>query len=318
MAVRLTGPGWTPDFAESVLTDIRAEVRRHGVDVERAEQPRALPPMATLEIEASHPSALHIALDIVDSAAAAAGKRPARELQLDSVPPDGHSLAIAVAADELLTSSWIRWASPVAPDTGAPAATPPATPAAAGVDEAVVVRADRAPAPRTPRRYELGVLAASDRLIVGTPTFGLDLAVRRWLLPRWGLELSAGMRGQAAQDAPHGRILARAIPLSLRLVASALPFGARARAGFAAAFTGVPLFYSGQPSAGATAVSQTAVALYLAGDLWADVAFGRFRLRASAGAGIPVRKVTADDTGTGVGSTLGLDWHGQLGLVLEL
>lgn len=316
VAVRLTGPGWTPAFADSVLTDISAEVRRHGVEVDRAEQPRPVPPIATLEIEASQPSAMHISLDIVD--ASASGKRPARELQLDSVPVDGHSLAIAVAADELLTSSWIRWASPPVPDTATTAAAAPAAPAPVKSDEAAAPRVAPVPTARTPRRHELGVLVASNRLMAGPSTFGLDLALRRWLLPRWGVELSAGVRGQTAQDAPHGRILGRAIPLSFRLVASAVPFGARARAGVAGTFTTVPLLYRGEPSAGATAVSQTAIALYLAGDVWADLALGRFRLRASAGVGIPVRKVTADDTGVGVGSTPGLDWHGQLGLVLEL
>jgi hypothetical protein len=297
-----------------VLTDIRAEVRRHGVDVWWANQRQATAPIVTLAIEATQPLAVSMALDFVDPAS---GKRPARELQLDSVPADGHSLAIAVAVDELLTSSWIRLASRPANDAPAPQATAstPAMQAGAGV-------ASSATAPtQAPvwHRHELGLLAATDRLATGAWTSGLDLALGHWLSPRWALELSAGARRQLDETAPHGHILTRAFPISLRVLASAVPAVGRLRAGAALGFTAVPLFYRGEPSAGATATSQAAFALYLRGDLWADLDLAwRLRLRGSAGLGIPLRGVSADDAGVGVAGARGLAVHGQLGLVLEL
>jgi hypothetical protein len=313
LAIRLDSPRWTLEFAESVLTDIRAEVRRHGIGVWWAEQRQATAPIVTLAIEAVQPLAISLSLDTVDPVS---GKRPARELQLDSVPPDGHPLAIAVAVDELLTSSWLRLAARPALE-----ATPPRTPAVQPVAE--VARPGPATTEaRTWRRHELGLLAGTDRLTAGAWAPGLDLVAGRWLLPRWAVELNAGARRQLGENARHGRILARAFPVSVRLLASALTSASRLRTGAAAAFTAIPLSYRGEPSPGATATSQTALALYLRGDVWADIDLGigwrRVRLRGAAGLGIPLRGVTANDTGVGVAPDPGLAVHGQLGLLLEL
>ena len=291
-----------------MLTDIRAEVRHHGLEACRADQQGLPVPIVTLAIEASQPSAMRMSLDITDPAS---GKRPARELQLDSMPADGHSLAVAVAADELLTSSWIKLASRPAPE--ATPVPPPAQPSATATVAASLPRREVAPP-----RHELALLGATERLGGTAWAPGLDLALRRWLLPRWGMEVSAGARAQLEETAPHGRVRSRAFPVSVRLVASAVPFPARVRAGAATAFTATPLFYSGEPSAGATAASQTALALHLRGELWADLGWGSFRLRASGGAGVPLRGVAADDTGVMVGGVGGLSLHGQLGLVWEL
>jgi hypothetical protein len=167
-------------------------------------------------------------------------------------------------------------------------------------------------------RHELAVLTAAERFGDGVWTPGLDLALRQWLLPRWALELSAGARGLLEEEAPHGRVRSRAVPISLRILAGLVPFASRARAGAATALTARMLFYDAEPKAGATAISQTALALYLRGELWADIAIGPVRLRASAGVGVPLRSVTADDTGVPVGGARGLELHGQAGVALEL
>jgi hypothetical protein len=142
--------------------------------------------------------------------------------------------------------------------------------------------------------------------------------VRRRLLPRWAVELSAGARGLLEEEALHGRVRSRAVPLSLRVLAGVVPFATRARAGAAMALTARALFFSAVPDAGAAATSQSALALYLRGELWADVGLGPLRLRASAGVGAPLRSVTADDSGVPVGGAHGVELHGQAGLVLEL
>ena len=299
VAVRLSGPGWSPGLAEAVLTDLRTEVVRHGIDACPAATPGLASPIATMDIEARQPTMIHLALDITDPGT---GKRSERELQLDSLPLDGHSLAVAVAADELLTSSWIKLALRPAPEPPAPASPAPATPAT----------------PSGPVRNELGLLATAERFGDASWAGGLDLALRRWLLPRWAAELTAGARTAVAETAPHGQIRSRTFPLSLRLLVGLSPYTARARVGAATALSAMPLFFSGLPAADATARSQTALAIYLRGELWADVALGRFRLRICAGAGVPLRSVTADDTGVSVGGTRGLAFHGQTGLVWEL
>jgi hypothetical protein len=78
-----------------------------------------------------------------------------------------------------------------------------------------------------------------------------------------------------------------------------------------------PIAFSAEPAAGAVGFSQTALALYARGELWADVALARFRLRAAAGAGVPLRSVTADDAGVAVGGARRLELHGRIGLGVE-
>ena len=308
IALRLQGPGWSQELADSVLTDLRAEVRRHGIEACPAGAQGLPAPIVTLDIEASQPAVMRLSLDVADPAS---GRRPSRELQLDSMPLDGHSLALAVAADELLTSSWIRLASRPAAEPAVP--PPSATP----VD---TTKGGATPPPRQAvlRRHELALLAVSEGFAGGAWSPGLDLAMRRWLLPRWALELSGGGRSVLVEEAPHGQVRSRALPISLRLLAGLVPFASRARAGAAAALTARTLFYSAEPDAGAVAHARTTLAIYLCGELWADIGFGRFRLRAQAGAGAPLRSVTADDSGAPVGGARGLELHGQVGVVLEL
>ncbi|HEX7506469.1 MAG TPA: hypothetical protein VF550_06840 [Polyangia bacterium] len=308
VALRLHGPGWSPELADSVLTDLRAEVRRHGIEACSFDTQGLPAPIVTLDIEASQPAVMRLSLDVDDLAT---GKRPARELQLDFMPLDGHSLAVAVAADELLTSSWIRLASRPAAEPAVP------SPSGTSVETA---RGGATPSPHqaAPPRHELALLAVAERFAGGPWSPGLDLAIRRWLFPHWALELGGGARNVLVEEAPHGRVRSRALPIALRLLAGLVPFASRARAGAAAALSARTLFYSAEPVAGAVARSQTALAIYLCGELWADIGLGRFRLRASTGAGAPLRSVTADDSGTPVGGAHGLELHGQVGVVLNL
>jgi hypothetical protein len=308
VALRLTGPGFSPELASAVMIDLRTEVVRHGIDACPADTPGLPAPIATMEIEARAPTMIHLALDITDPAT---GKRSERELQLDAMPPDGHSLAVAVAADELLTSSWIKLASRPAAEPPPPTPSPRPVPA--------TTSAAAAPPPETvSARNELGVLAAAERFGDGPWAEGLDLSLRRWLRPRWAAELTAGVRATVEETAPHGRIRSRAIPLSLRLLVGILPFCARTRAGAATVLTAMPIMFSADATTDATATSQTVLAVFLRGELWADVALGRFRLRVCAGVGAPLRSVTADDTGVAVGGMRGLALHGLAGLVMEM
>jgi len=308
VSVRLVGEGWSPGSTETVLTDLRAEWRRHGIEACPSGTQGLPAPIVILEIEAIRPEVLHLSLDLTDPTS---GKRPARELDLSSMPLDGHSLAVAVAADELLTSSWIKLASRSTAD----APQPPAP----SVDAQAAVEPAQSAAPAgAPRRHEVALLASTEQFARGPWAYGLDLAVRRWLLPRWGVELGGGARMVQEQSATHGRVRSRALPLSLRILAGLVPYASRARAGAAAALSATTLFFEAEPEPGASASSGSAVAIYLRGELWTDVALGRFRVRVAAGVGAPLRSVTADDSGSPVAGARGLELHGQAGLVLEL
>jgi hypothetical protein len=300
VALRLPGPGWTPEFAASVVADLRVEIGRHGIDACRAETPGLPPPIVSLEITATTRSAMHLSLDIIDPAT---GEPSKRSLDLTSLPPDGHSLAVAVAADELLTSSWIKLASRPEP---APVAKPAPAPAAA-----VVLPS---PPPSPPARNEIALVAAEDHFAGGAWQPGLDLALRRWLAAHWALELSAGARISQADNATHGRVRSRAYPIGLRAQASLPRWSARVRLGGAAALVVAPLVFDAEPAAGAVGASQTVVACVVRGELWADLRVGSLRLRMAVGAGAPVRSVSADDAGVPVAGVRGLALHGQAGI----
>jgi len=302
VAVRLHGPGWSETLADAVWTDLRAELRRHGTEACPTGTAGLPVPIATLDIEARTPASMRLGLDIVDRVT---GKRSERSLELDSIPLDGHSLAVAVAADELLTSSWIKLVSPRPP---VPAAR-----------TEVLATATAAPGPGREFRHELALLLATERFGGGAAAPGLDLAFRRWWSPRWALELGAGARAAHEESAPHGRVRTRCFPLSLRLLAGAVPHPRRWRAGGALALVVMPMALAGEPAPGAAARDHTVVAAYARGELWGDVRLGRLRLRVAAGTGLPLRSVTADDGGVAVkGGARGVELHGRVGLGVEL
>ena len=58
VAVRLSGPGWSPALASAVLTDLRAEVVRHGIDTCPVDTPGLPPPIATMDMEAREPTTI--------------------------------------------------------------------------------------------------------------------------------------------------------------------------------------------------------------------------------------------------------------------
>jgi hypothetical protein len=298
IAVRAHGAGLGRPLADSVLADLKAELRRQGLDACPAESLGLPPPIATMDIEASQPGAVHLSLDFANPAS---GKGLSRDLQLDSMPADGHSLAVAVAADELVASSRLVLSSRPLPQAEANARpTPPQAES------------------RRSLPNELALLGATERFDGRTWSQGLDLTLRRWLLPRLAIEAAVGWRALVEEAAPHGRLRSRALPVSVRILGGLVPFAARTRAGAAAAVTATTLFCSAEPDPGATSSSQTALAVYLRGELWADVALGTFRVRASAGAGAPLRSVTVDDSHVGVSGARGLELHAQAGFVIEL
>ena len=315
VAVVISGPGFTTELADSVLTDLRTELARHGVEACPADTQGRTAPLVTMQIEARQSTSIHLSLDVSDPSN---GKPTERDLELDTVPPDGHSLAVAVAADELLNSSWVKLSSPPQAEPAAPQrpAPPPPTPPI----PAEGARSAPQPSPRADARlrHELALLAAVECFGGASCTPGLDLAIRRWILPHWALELTGGGRIPAEDDAPHGRLRSRAFPGSLRMLAGLLPFAASARAGVAVALTATPLVYSAEPEPGAVAHSQIAVSLYGRAELWGDVALGSFRLRVCAGTGAPLRSVSADDSGVPGGGARGIELHAQAGLALEL
>jgi hypothetical protein len=300
IGVRLHGPGFDPARAHAVLVDIQAELGRHGVGACPVEAVGGGSPVARLDIDARDPVRIHLSLDIVDPAT---GKPSSRDLDLSSMPEDGHSLAVAVAADELLASSWIKLASP--PETSS--AKPEPGPIALARDRSAPPPVDASP-------YELVLAGAVDRYALGAWNFGADLALRRWLSPRMGIQLAAGGRRLGEVVAPHGRVRGWAFPVAVDGRVSLVPFAARVRAGVDAAWVAMPVFFRAIPEAGAVGSSRSAVALIAVASVWADVALGRFRLGGSLGAGVPVRGVRADDAEVSVAGASGLAVHGKIGL----
>lgn len=308
IAVRLQGPGFDPALAHAVLVDVQAELGRRGIGACPIETPSEVAPVARLDIDARDPMRMHLSLDIVDPAT---GKPSSRDLDLSSMPEDGHSLAVAVAADELLASSWIKLASSPEPASESSSAKPEA-------GQAATVQNPSAPAPVGVGPYELALSGVVDRYTLGAWNLGLDLALRRWLSPRIGLELAAGGRRLGEVVAPHGHVQGWAFPVGVHLRASVIPFAARVRAGVDAAWVAMPMFFRATPDAGAAGSSQSAWAMLAIASLWADVALGRFRLAASLGVGAPLRGVRADDAEVSVAGASGVALQGQVGVSVGL
>jgi hypothetical protein len=312
IAVRLQGPGFDPALAHAVLVDVQAELGRRGIGACPIETPSDVAPVARLDIDARDPMRMHLSLDIVDPAT---GKPSSRDLDLSSMPEDGHSLAVAVAADELLASSWIKLAPLPEPASGSSSKPSSAKPK---VGQTATVQNPSAPAPVGTGPYELALSGVVDRYTLGSWNLGLDLALRRWLSPRIGLELAAGGRRLGEVVAPHGHVQGWALPVAVHLCTSVVPFAARVRAGVDAAWVAMPIFFRATPDAGTAGSSQSAWAMLAIASLWADLALGRFRLEASLGVGAPLRGVRADDAEVSVAGASGVALQGQVGVSVGL
>lgn len=180
----------------TIVALLRAELSPRGIDAcsDAIAGPK---PIATVLISALE---RRVALD-VEVRDAVTAKRIGREIDLSSLPPDGRSLATALAIDELLHASWAELSLVTAP--------PPAEPVPVAVTRSVARDMRPAPAPVVAAPASLGGLAiffAVDHYAGGQTQLGADARLALALTTRLSATARIGARTGLAVTAADGDI----------------------------------------------------------------------------------------------------------------
>ncbi|HEX4517050.1 MAG TPA: hypothetical protein VH054_26065 [Polyangiaceae bacterium] len=185
---------------ERVRRELRADLAPQAVDVCDATREGA--PIARIELSPVEGArAVSIRLEIRDALTA---KEVARTVSIESIPPDGRALAIAVAAAELLRASWAELALRSAP--------PPAQPVPKAVTRIVESAiAPPAKAKASPRVVSLGVALAGEAFTTGFARLGADVRAGVDLGPRFTIAARLGFRRALAAQVADGTIEADAL-----------------------------------------------------------------------------------------------------------
>jgi hypothetical protein len=291
----------TGKLSAGVLMDLRAGLRPSSIEVCEGES-GSLRALAMVVVRRLRAGRHRYSVDVTD---AVTEKRVGRDLDLGTLPEDGRTLALAVAAEELLRASWAELAlrGVRSPETSAPPEV-----------RAVVASSEPTPAPRY---TALGARFAIEHFAQGQTQFGADAFSFRPLSDELSMLLSLGVRRALSEPAPHGSIEARALSaelgLGLRLVRGGVlelgPFaGARA---LWLEFSGSGL--EGVPERRAQGASVTARGGF-------SLAFGAasvLRSYSSVGFGVALKSFSAADAGEVVTGTAGLELFGATGIGLE-
>jgi hypothetical protein len=237
-------------------------------------------------------------------------KHVQRELDLTSVPPDGRSLGIAVAADELLRASWIELALEGAPTS--PATPPPE------VEHTVRQSLSSSPYVAPSASRELEARAALDLYDLSARFLGADVSFRHFPASPWGYELTLGIRSIAEERADHGTIQGSALGAGAAGVVDLVhrkSFGAGLEVGAWA----MQVRYQSDANPGVEGRTAAEVAVYARAGLAAVVRVNpTLAMRLRAGAGAPLRSVSVlDDNDVATGAR-GLGLFSSLGLAVGL
>jgi hypothetical protein len=305
VSVAFDPAGFSPPFAERVLSDLRAGLANRGID--------ACPPgegvgdpLASVKIASTTGPSVAVALEIRD---AVTEKRVMRDVDLARVPEDGRAFAIAIAVDELVWASWAEIALAKRGPKKKPRRAPPPE-VVRGVEHDLPERDE--PATR------LGARGALEHFGGGQTHLGADATALFPFTERVGLELTLGLRQGRRVEAPHGHVLSSAAGLGamlritlLRALPLELSLFAGPRAGLAR-FTGRAL-----PESRGTELS--GLVLFLRGGVLAGVrVLGPLWVEANGGAGAPLRGLEAQDAGRVVSGVSGLELFGAVALMVEL
>lgn len=263
------------EIAVTLLRDVRAGLVEAEV-CDAAGSPRGAP-VATLEIAATGDGQRY-GLEVRD---ALTHKRVGREVDVGSVPRDGRSIALAIAAAELLQAAWaeLLLARP------AQAARPsPPPPAAADISERLR-RVASPPAERRAPAHRIGARGAFELFSTGLALAGGDLFFRRRAVGPWSLGVAFVARGALPYAAAHGRIGGSALGAELDTEVELLRSG-RVALAIEAAVSVIRVAFRGSPAPGAAGSAFEGVGVVPRGGLSGSVDLaGAVRLDARAAGG---------------------------------
>lgn len=269
-------PGIDPATARRVVEQVLAEVSPS------AEGDCAAPSKTHIEVHWIARRRVHL---VVTAEGAAAAERAERDLDLSAVTADGRLLAIAIAADELLTEARarLRLAEARAPAGPAPTATATAPP----------------PRPARRARIDLGFGPALAMDVVGKDVLlGPDARLSLWVTPHLSFSVRGGLRAGAAG---FGAEPWAAAVVGARALVSPIAWDTRRGAAISlgadmlALRTGSSLAIRAVPSAGLAGWMRVAPSFVLVGDVGLGAALGgarrdggpAFALSASLGFAVP-------------------------------
>jgi len=200
-------------------------------------------------------------------------KRVERTLDLASFAPETRSLAVAIAADELLRASW---AELLLVDAPPPAIEPPREVRAA------VARSVPSVGAVEPSTAWLDLVVPLDRFGGGDLWLGGGLRAERWWAERVSLRVGLGGRGAPARSGALGDVLARALVAELDVLVGV--FGEPERGphlGVAAGVWTAWVSYRGRVDDGALdvgAARESGAVVAPRGSLFARYGFGPVRV----------------------------------------
>lgn len=293
--VELVGDAWTEAFGRRVIADLAAAVRTQGFSVCRGgDDARAV---AVVRLRALALPRFAVAIRVSDGVT---DKRLERDLDLATFPEDARSLALAVAADELLRASWMELAMADAP---APDVPPPAE-----VLRTVAREVQRA----APRRASAGARASVDAFTGGELLLGGDVVLRRGLEAPVSLALAFGARRGRRARSPRGSV--RALALGAEAGVSLEPLRTpRFVTGATASLRVDRVTYDADASAGNVASSRSAFAVTARLTALVAVRLGEaLELHLDAGAAFALRGVEAGDPTEPVTGVTGPGGHAAL------
>lgn len=199
-------------------------------------------------------------------------KRVERTLDLASFAPETHSLAVAIAADELLRASW---AELLLVDAPPPAIEPPREVRAAVARSVPLVGGE-------PSTAWLDLVVPLDRFGGGDLWLGGGLRAERWWAERVALRVGLGGRGAPSRSDALGDVLARALVAELDVLVGV--FGEPERGphlGVAAGLWTAWVSYRGRVADGALdvgAARESGAVVAPRGSLFARYGFGPVRI----------------------------------------
>jgi hypothetical protein len=291
-------------FAEAVRSELRAGLAPSSIDVCETFAGGA-EPLARVTLRQVDAFGARYSLDVTDSVTK---KRLGRDLLLDKLPADGRALALAVAAEELLRASWAELA--LRGVHSAQTAAPPEV-------RAVVEKGTPPPAP--PRRYTaLGARLGFEHFLGGQTHYGADLFGAVPLGPVAGALFAVGARRALSAQAPHGSIAATALSAEAGV---SLTFYRQSGLDLGAFVSARLLRLSFEPEASPSVVAEPESGLAVTSRVGLLFAFGSpglIRSYSALGAGLPLKSLSASDSGAAVTGASQLELFASTGLALEL
>jgi hypothetical protein len=304
VSVRFDASGFSPRFAERVLSDLRAGLGNRGIDACH-EQDVSGEPLASVRIASTSGPSVAVTLEIRD---AVTEKRVMRDVDLARVPEDGRAFAIAIAVDELVWASWAEIALAKRVPTKPRRAPPPEV--VRGVESVLPEREEPV--------VRLGARSALEHFGGGQTHLGADATALFPLSERLQLELSLGLRQGRRVSSEHGEVLSSAAGAGALLRATlfrTLPFELSVFAGPRAALAR----FTGRATPAARGTELSGLVLYARGGAVAGLRVLRpLWLEAGGGAGAPLRGLEAKDSGRVVSGVSGLELFASAGLTVEL